>query len=363
MHIHELLAHTVKAGASDLHIATGEVPALRVDGSIRRVNTPPISAEMAERLIYSVMTERQKTTFEELLELDFSFGLPGIGRFRVNAFHQLHGLSAAFRALPDEVVPLEQLGLPPVIKDVARLRRGLVLVTGPTGSGKTTTLAALIHEINQTRHEHVVTIEDPIEYAFRPSRCLISQRELTTHTHSFANALRSALREDPDVILLGEMRDLETISLALTASETGHLVLSTLHTRSAADTVSRVIDAFPTDQQSNVRNMIANSLEAVVCQQLVPRKRSGRVCATEVLLLNFAVRNLIREDKVFQIPSLMQTQTTVGMVTMEQSLLNLFRAGVINKDTVTKRSNDPSVLEKIEEIMATETARMRGRGR
>ncbi len=350
MHIHELLTHTVEQGASDLHIAAGESPALRIQGEIRRLNTPPLNQDQAQRMIYSVMSERQKAAFEANLELDFSLGIQGLSRFRVNAYQQIGGIAAVFRAIPNEVQTIEQLGLPLVLKEIARIRQGLVLVTGPTGSGKTTTQAAIIHEINQTRHDHVVTIEDPIEFYHRPAKCLISQRERGSHTLSFANALRSALREDPDVILVGEMRDLETMSLAMTAAETGHLVLATLHTRSAIDTVDRVIDAFPTDQQPQVRSVLSNTLEAIVCQQLVPRRKKGLVCATEVLMLNLAVRNVIREGKVYQIPTMMQTQTSAGMVTMEQSLLNLYRSGIITSETVSKRSNDPSIHEKIEEI-------------
>ncbi len=348
MHIHELLHHTVRQGASDLHICAGESPALRIHGEIRRLNMPPLTDEQAQRLIFSVMNERGKGLIAEQLEIDFSFGIANLSRFRVNAYHHLHGLGATFRVIPFEVPTIEQLGLPATIKDIARLRRGLVLVTGPTGHGKTTTLAAVIHEINQTRSDHVVTIEDPIEFQHRPARCILSQRELGTHTRSFAAALRSALRESPDVILVGEMRDLETISLALTAAETGILVLATLHTRSAADTVNRVIDVFPTDEQQQVRTMIANSLEAVVCQQLLPSKDQGRVCATEVMSATFAVRNLIREGKVFQIPTLMQTST--GMLTMEQSLLQLYRSGVITQATLIERSYDPAILDKIDEV-------------
>jgi len=361
MQIHDLLTHCVKENASDLHIAAGQSPSIRLDGVIRQLGAPPLNNEQATRMVYSIMNERQKAQFEENMELDFSLGLTGLCRFRVNVYLQLHGIGAAFRVIPDEVQTIEQLGLPLVLRDIAKLRRGLVLVTGPTGHGKTTTLAAIIHEINQTRFEHVITIEDPIEYQHRPAKCIISQRELNSHTKSFANALRSSLREDPDVILVGEMRDLETISLALTAAETGHLVLATLHTRSAADTVNRIIDVFPKEQQHQVRNMMANSLEAVVCQQLVPRKSRGRVCATEVLVVNFAVANLIREGKVFQIPTLMQTQTTSGMVTMEQSLLHLFRSGTISRDTLLERSYDPSALEKMDEVTGVRGGRSRSR--
>ena len=359
MHIHELLNHTVHQGASDLHICAGETPALRVEGAIFRLNMPALTAEQAQRLIFSVMNERQKALFQENLEIDFSFGLPKLSRFRVNAYHQLHGFGATFRVISNEVQTVEQLGLPSAVKDLSQLRRGLILVTGPTGGGKTTTLAALIHEINQTRHDHVVTIEDPIEYQHRPAKCIISQRELGAHTHSFTAALRSALRESPDVILVGEMRDVETISLTLTAAETGILVLATLHTRSAADTVTRIIDEFPVDQQQQIQSMIANSLEAVVCQQLVPRKTKGRVCATEVLKCNFAVRNLIREGKVYQIPTLMQTAS--GMITMEQSLLNLYRQGIISQQALQERSVDPSILEKLDD-QSMDSGKVRPRG-
>lgn len=345
MHIHELLLHAVQQKASDLHLSSGEVPMIRVHGEMHRLNAPPLTSDECKRLIYSVMNERQKTHFEQDLELDFSIGLKGLARFRVNVFNQTRGIGAAFRSIPFEIIALRDLGLPPVVTEFSRFRKGLVVVTGPTGSGKSTTLAALIDLINQTRSDHILTIEDPVEFYHRPKKSLINQREVGAHTRSFSNALRSALREDPDVILIGEMRDLETISLALTAAETGHLVFATLHTRSAPDTIARIIDVFPSTQQEQARSMLAESLRAVVSQNLMrARDGRGRVCATEVLINNFAVRNLIRENKVFQIASLMQTSSGVGMVTMEQSLKDLALKGRITREDAMEVSGNPNLF-------------------
>ncbi|NUQ70902.1 MAG: type IV pilus twitching motility protein PilT [Chthonomonadales bacterium] len=348
MHIHELLAHSARTGASDLHIAAGEVPSIRQDGNIQRLrNLEPLRPDETKRLIYSIMNERQKAAVEEELELDFAIGIEGVGRFRVNVFTQARGMGAVFRSIPDRVKSVDELGLPPVLERIAELPRGLVLVTGPTGSGKSTTLAAMIHHINKSEPLHILTIEDPIEFVHQPLRCVINQRELGAHTHSFANALRSALREDPDVILVGEMRDLETIGLALTASETGHLVFGTLHTRGAPDTIARIIDAFPAGQQDQVRAMVANSLQAVISQTLLARKGGGRACALEIMRVNFAVRNLIRENKAHQITSMIQTSANLGMQTMDQSLRDLYLRGAITYELAMERAMNPPELEKM----------------
>jgi len=345
MHIHELLIYAVKQKASDLHLSAGEVPMLRIMGDMIRMNAPVLSPDEAKRLVYSVMSVRQKAQFEKNLELDFSIGLKGLARFRVNAFNHTRGVGAVFRSVPFSVTPLKELGLPPVVAEMARYRKGLVLVTGPTGSGKSTTLAALIDQINSTRSNHILTIEDPVEFHHKPKRSLVNQRELGTHTHSFASALRSALREDPDVILIGELRDLETISLALTAAETGHLVFATLHTRSAADTIDRMIDVFPSAQQEQARAMLAESLRAVISQVLIRgRDQTKRVCAYEIMINNFGVRNLIRENKTFQIQSLMQTSSNVGMITMEQCLKELALKGRITREDAIDHSGNPMLF-------------------
>ena len=348
MHIHELLIYTVKQGASDLHISAGEIPALRLHGEIQRLNTPAIDADNCKRLLFSIMNEKQKRTFEEDLEADFSVGIEGHARFRVNVFYQTRGIAAVFRVIPSNVIPLKDLKLPQVITDIANMRRGLVLVTGPTGSGKSTTLAGMLDYINETRKEHILTIEDPVEFVHAPKRCLINQRELGADTRSFANALRAALREDPDVILVGEMRDLETISLALTAAETGHPVFGTLHTKGAKDTIDRIIDAFPHAQQEQVRTMLSGSLQAVVSQTLLKRANGkGRVCAAEVMLVSYGIRNLIRENKVFQIPSIMQASKGAGMVLLEDSLRTLAEGGIITREAAVEVSGnaDMFVLE------------------
>ncbi len=348
MHIQEMLLHAVQAGASDLHVGAGEIPALRINGEmVRFKDCPPLKADEARRLIYGVMNERQKGHAEEMLELDFALGIEGIGRFRVNVFNQVRGVAAVFRTVPARVKSIAEMGLPAILERVAEFPRGLVLVTGPTGSGKSTTLAAMIHHINHTSPLHILTIEDPIEFVHVPSRCVINQRELGAHTHTFTGALRSALREDPDVILVGELRDLDTISLALTAAETGHLVFGTLHTKGAPDTIARVIDVFPATQQEQVRAMLANSLQAVISQALLPRKGGGRVASLEIMLVNFAMRNLIRENKVFQIPSAMQSFSAAGNVTFEQSLLNLVKQGAVARDVAAEMVADPKFQDAV----------------
>ena len=329
MDITELLAFSAKQNASDLHLSAGLPPMIRVDGDIRRLNVPAMENSDVRRLIYDIMNDRQRRDYEEHLETDFSFEVPGVARFRVNAFNQARGAGAVFRTIPNEVLSMQTLGMGEVFERLAMLPRGLVLVTGPTGSGKSTTLAAMIDYINDHRFEHILTIEDPVEFVHTSKRCLINQREVHRDTHSFAGALRSALREDPDVILVGELRDLETIRLALTAAETGHLVFGTLHTTSAAKTIDRIIDVFPGEEKSMVRSMLSESLQAVVSQTLLKRQGGGRVAAHEILIATAAVRNLIREDKVAQIYSAIQTGGALGMQTLDASLARLVKEGVV----------------------------------
>ena len=330
MDITELLAFSAKQNASDLHLSAGLPPMIRVDGDIRRLNVPAIDNNDVRRLIYAIMNDRQRRDYEEHLEIDFSFEVPGIARFRVNAFTQARGAGAVFRTIPNQVLSIQTLGLGEVFERLAMLPRGLVLVTGPTGSGKSTTLAAMIDYINDHRYEHILTIEDPVEFVHVSKRCLINQREVHRDTHSFADALRSALREDPDVILVGELRDLETIRLALTAAETGHLVLGTLHTTSAVKTIDRIIDVFPSEEKAMVRSMLSESLQAVVLQSLLKRQGGGRVAAHEILMATSAVRNLIREDKVAQMYSAIQTGGSLGMQTLDAALSRLVNEGVVS---------------------------------
>ncbi|MGP9638976.1 type IV pilus twitching motility protein PilT [Halomonas sp. AOP42-A1-14] len=330
MDITELLAFSAKQNASDLHLSAGLPPMIRVDGDIRRLNVPAIDNNDVRKLIYDIMNDRQRRDYEEHLEIDFSFEVPGVARFRVNAFTQARGAGAVFRTIPNQVLSMQTLGLDEVFERLAMLPRGLVLVTGPTGSGKSTTLAAMIDYINDHRYEHILTIEDPVEFVHTSKRCLINQREVHRDTHSFADALRSALREDPDVILVGELRDLETIRLALTAAETGHLVLGTLHTTSAAKTIDRIIDVFPGEEKAMVRSMLSESLQAVVSQSLLKREGGGRVAAHEVLIATSAVRNLIREDKVAQMYSAIQTGGSLGMQTLDAALTRLVKEGAVS---------------------------------
>ncbi|MCH4564323.1 type IV pilus twitching motility protein PilT [Halomonas sp. EGI 63088] len=332
MDITELLAFSAKQNASDLHLSAGLPPMIRVDGDIRRLNVPAMEDREVRKLIYDIMADRQRRDYEEFYETDFSFEVPGVSRFRVNVFNQARGAGAVFRTIPSEVLTLDDLGMGDVFRRLAMLPRGLVLVTGPTGSGKSTTLAAMIDYINDNRYEHILTIEDPVEFVHRSKRCLVNQREVHRDTHGFAPALRSALREDPDIILVGEMRDLETIRLALTAAETGHLVFGTLHTTSAAKTIDRIIDVFPGDEKSMVRSMLSESLQAVVSQALVKRQGGGRVAAHEILIATAAVRNLIREDKVAQIYSAIQTGGNLGMQTLDASLSRLVADNVVARD-------------------------------
>jgi twitching motility protein PilT len=353
LRIHDLMNIAYKQGASDIHVGAGEKPALRIDGEIRRLDHPPLSPDESRRLAYSVMSEKQKTAFEQDLEIDFSIGIKGLCRFRVNVFTQAKGVGFVMRQIPTRVLTLEDLKLAPVFTHIACYRRGIVLVTGPTGSGKSTTLAAIIDYINKNRAEHVLTIEDPIEFVHEPQRCIINQREVGTHTASFAAALRSALREDPDVILVGELRDLETVSLALTAAETGHLVFGTLHTNSAPETIDRLIDAYPHEQQAQVRTMLSTALQAVVSQMLLKGAQGGRAAAMEIMIVNPAIRNLIRENKLFQIPSIMQTGVGVGMQTMEVAVKDLAYAGRITRQTAIEALNKPDLFDDARPLGAT----------
>jgi twitching motility protein PilT len=344
--IDELLERMVEANASDLHVTTGTPPAIRVRGEVERLEGfDPLNAEQTQLLLYRILSSEQQKNFELNRQLDFSYSIPGLARFRVNVYFQRESIGAAFRLIPTELKTLEELGIPDSLHVLAEKPRGLVLVTGPTGSGKSTTLAAIIDEINRNRSEHILTIEDPIEFLHRHKRCIVNQREIGPDATSFADALRAALRQDPDVILVGEMRDLETISTALTAAETGHLVFGTLHTQSAPSTIDRIIDVFPAEQQEQVRIQIANSLQGVVTQALLPTAdKVGRVPALEILLPDDAVRNLIRQGKVEQIYSVMQTNTGRGMQTMEQSLGDLIMRRVVELEVGLSRSSRPSQL-------------------
>jgi twitching motility protein PilT len=344
--LYQLLQTMVQKGASDMHITAGSPPLMRLDGKLAPMNHPPLAPTETKNLIYSVLTEAQKQRFEEENELDLSFGLKGISRFRANIFMQRGGVSAALRVIPHQILTFEQLGLPQVASELAKKPRGLILVTGPTGSGKSTTLAAMIDKINGERHEHILTIEDPIEYLHQHKKCVVNQREVNADTKSFKIALKYILRQDPDVVLIGEMRDLETIEAALTIAETGHLTLATLHTNSCAQTINRIIDVFPAHQQPQVRAQLSFVLEGVMSQMLIPKMNGGRVLALEVMVPNSAIRNLIREDKIHQIYSSMQTgQNKFGMQTMNQSLYELYIRKQITHDEAIGRSSIPEELQ------------------
>jgi twitching motility protein PilT len=330
MEISELLAFSVKNKASDLHLSAGLPPMIRVHGDIRRINVPALSNQEVRAMVYDIMSDAQRKSYEEFLEVDFSFELRDVARFRVNAFNQERGAGAVFRTIPSVVLTLEELEAPRIFKDISDNPRGLVIVTGPTGSGKSTTLAAMVDYVNENQFSHILTIEDPIEFVHKSKKCLINQREVGPHTHGFAEALRSALREDPDVILVGEMRDLETIRLALTAAETGHLVFATLHTSSAAKTIDRVVDVFPAAEKEMVRSMLSESIRAVISQTLLKRKDgTGRVAVHEIMIGTPAIRNLIRENKIAQMYSSIQTGQNLGMQTLDQGLQDLVRRNVI----------------------------------
>ncbi|OUS24421.1 twitching motility protein PilT [Gammaproteobacteria bacterium 45_16_T64] len=341
MDITELLAFSVKNGASDLHLSAGLPPMIRVDGDVRRINLPPMDHKQVHSLIYDIMNDKQRKDYEEFLETDFSFEVPGVARFRVNAFNHNRGAGAVFRTIPSKVLTMEDLGQGQVFRDISDLPRGIVLVTGPTGSGKSTTMAAMIDYINETRYEHILTIEDPIEFVHESKKCLVNQREVHRDTLGFAEALRSALREDPDIILVGEMRDLETIRLALTAAETGHLVFGTLHTTSAAKTIDRVVDVFPAAEKSMVRSMLSESLQAVISQSLLKKNGGGRIAAHEIMIGTPAIRNLIREDKVAQMYSAIQTGGNLGMQTLDQCLRELLNKGLISPEGAREKAKSP----------------------
>jgi len=332
MDVAELLAFAFKQGASDIHLSAGLPPLIRVDGEIKRINVDPLDDRIVHNMIYDIMNDKQQKDFEEFLEADFSFELPNIARFRVNAFNQNRGPAAVFRIIPSKILTLEQLNCPAIFKEISDQPRGIVLVTGPTGSGKSTTLAAMMNHVNETKHEHILTVEDPIEFVHTSKNCLVNQREVHRDTLGFNEALRSALREDPDIILVGELRDLETIRLALTAAETGHLVFGTLHTSSAAKTIDRIVDVFPAAEKDMVRAMLSESLRAVISQTLCKKVGGGRVAAHEIMIGTPAIRNLIREGKVAQMYSAIQTGQGIGMITLDQNLLNLVNARQVTMD-------------------------------
>ena len=348
MDILELLLFAKKESASDVHISSGEPPMIRIHGEMRKLDAPPLPREEVHNMLYGILNDQQRKSFEEFHELDFAIALTEAGRFRINAFLQSRGESIVFRTIPTVIPSLEQLNMPKIVGDLTKKEKGLILVTGPTGCGKSTTLAAMIDLINREEKCHILTVEDPIEFVHQSKNSLVNQRELGAHTHSFANALRSALREDPDVILVGEMRDLETISLALTAAETGHLVFGTLHTSSAPKTVDRIIDVFPAEQQEQVRAMFSESIQAVITQMLLKRKDGkGRTAALEIMIGTPAVRNLIRENKIAQIPSSLQTGRQHGMQTMDMALIELYQKDVVTREAIEKLVSSPSSLSGI----------------
>ncbi len=344
MDIAQLLAFGVKQGASDLHLSAGLPPMIRVDGDIRRINVPEMDHKQVHDMIYDIMSDKQRKDYEEYLETDFSFEIPGLARFRVNAFNHNRGAGGVFRTIPSKILSLEDLNAPKIFQEISEYPRGIVLVTGPTGSGKSTTLAGMVDYKNDTEYGHILTVEDPIEFVHESKKCLVNQREVHRDTLGFNEALRSALREDPDTILVGEMRDLETIRLALSAAETGHLVFGTLHTSSAAKTIDRIVDVFPAAEKAMVRSMLSESLRAVISQTLMKKIGGGRVAAHEIMIGTPAIRNLIREDKVAQMYSAIQTGQNVGMQTLDQNLKALLAQGVVSKDEAQRKAANPEAL-------------------
>ncbi|MCP4392406.1 MAG: type IV pilus twitching motility protein PilT [Gammaproteobacteria bacterium] len=344
MDIAQLLAFGVKQGASDLHLSAGLPPMIRVDGDIRRINVPEMDHKQVHDMIYDIMSDKQRKDYEEFFETDFSFEIPGLARFRVNAFNHNRGAGGVFRTIPSKILSLEDLNAPKIFQDISEYPRGIVLVTGPTGSGKSTTLAAMVDYKNDSEYGHILTVEDPIEFVHESKKCLVNQREVHRDTLGFNEALRSALREDPDTILVGEMRDLETIRLALSAAETGHLVFGTLHTSSAAKTIDRIVDVFPAAEKAMVRSMLSESLKAVISQTLMKKIGGGRIAAHEIMIGTPAIRNLIREDKVAQMYSAIQTGQNVGMQTLDQNLKTLLASGVVSKDEAQRKAAHPDAL-------------------
>ncbi len=344
MDIAQLLAFGVKQGASDLHLSAGLPPMIRVDGDIRRINVPEMDHKQVHDMIYDIMSDKQRKDYEEYLETDFSFEIPGLARFRVNAFNHNRGAGGVFRTIPSKILSLEDLNAPKIFQEISEYPRGIVLVTGPTGSGKSTTLAAMVDYKNDSEYGHILTVEDPIEFVHESKKCLVNQREVHRDTLGFNEALRSALREDPDTILVGEMRDLETIRLALSAAETGHLVFGTLHTSSAAKTIDRIVDVFPAAEKAMVRSMLSESLKAVISQTLMKKIGGGRIAAHEIMIGTPAIRNLIREDKVAQMYSAIQTGQNVGMQTLDQNLKSMLASGVVSKDEAQRKAANPDAL-------------------
>lgn len=351
MDITKLLEFAFQQDASDIHISAGESPMMRIHGSMKRLKAPPLTAEDSHALLYDIMNDGQRKVFEEFSDIDFSMQLGDLARFRVNVFRQQRGMGAVFRKIPTKILSIEELNLPPIVGELTNRPKGLILVTGPTGSGKSTTLAAMIDLINQNEEGHILTIEDPIEFVHPSKKCLVNQREIGPHSKSFANALRASLREDPDIILVGEMRDLETIQLALTAAETGHLVFGTLHTSSAPKTVDRVIDVFPPAQQQQVRAMFAESIQAIITQTLCKKSGGGRIAALEILIGTTAVKNLIREGKIHQIPGVMQTSQNIGMQTLEMHLKDLVNRGLITRETAIEKTSNPAMFDETDGSM------------
>jgi len=346
--IKNLLKATIQHKSSDLHLVVGSEPQLRIDKALRPINIPKLDAKQLEEMAYSLLIDKQKKEFEEHNELDFSFELKGIGRFRANYYRTIHGIACAFRTIPIDIPTLDEYNNPPIFKELIKKEKGLILVTGPTGSGKSTTLASMLHEINMTEHRHIITVEDPVEFVHKNDKCLFSQRDVGNDTDSFATALKYALRQDPDIILIGEMRDAETIGAALTAAETGHLVFGTLHTNSAPGTINRIIDVFDGEEQAQVRAQLASSLVAVISQTLIPSIGGGKTATQEILITNPAIQNQIREDKVHQIYSQMQlNQQETHMTTQTQQILEFLRKKVINKENAIKNSNKPEELMKL----------------